>query len=403
MAAMSSVLHPDSYPSPSIVLPSLNEMFPAHMLRDAEIPPSLHNHHPTYPYSSLQVPRSLPVTRLASRGARAPSSGAGSSDGDAEYRDGAEEDGNCGAQGRNRHVCTECGKGFSRPSSLRIHRNTHTGAQPFRCPLPSCGRAFSVNSNMRRHFRCHGTIPRPSVRSSSSSSSTSASTSNAAVPSRSLAHSAENNSFLPPPPASQIPPPQPYPDSQPQPQAYPSPLVLSVRAASGLRPYAFNVQPQAQPPSLPPTELAYPYPYPYPYSNTNMNPYPDAYETPHPGTYPYPGFVYASTSTARAYAYAAEEGEGPGYVQPEYENQGEACAYPPGPLEDGDRHSHAAEAVWDFRPGEGDEGHASDTVWDVHSEDGEGSADESCHAPEPERAQGMAAYSESDVRTRSGS
>ncbi|KAJ7603883.1 hypothetical protein DFH06DRAFT_922888, partial [Mycena polygramma] len=54
-----------------------------------------------------------------------------------------------------RHVCTECGKRFARPSSLNLHINTHTGAQPFRCPLPSCGRTFNVKSNMRRHLRNH--------------------------------------------------------------------------------------------------------------------------------------------------------------------------------------------------------------------------------------------------------
>ncbi|KAJ7652473.1 hypothetical protein DFH06DRAFT_899501, partial [Mycena polygramma] len=54
-----------------------------------------------------------------------------------------------------KHVCPRCGKRFNRPSSLHIHRNTHTGATPFHCPYPSCGRAFNVNSNMRRHFRNH--------------------------------------------------------------------------------------------------------------------------------------------------------------------------------------------------------------------------------------------------------
>ncbi|KAJ7249797.1 hypothetical protein B0H12DRAFT_994028, partial [Mycena haematopus] len=53
------------------------------------------------------------------------------------------------------HVCRTCGKSFNRPSSLKIHLNTHTGAQPYRCPFPSCHRAFSVNSNMRRHWRRH--------------------------------------------------------------------------------------------------------------------------------------------------------------------------------------------------------------------------------------------------------
>ncbi|KAJ6464838.1 hypothetical protein C8R45DRAFT_840071, partial [Mycena sanguinolenta] len=54
-----------------------------------------------------------------------------------------------------KHVCYTCGKSFMRPSSLRIHANTHTGAKPYECPLETCGRAFSVNSNMRRHFRSH--------------------------------------------------------------------------------------------------------------------------------------------------------------------------------------------------------------------------------------------------------
>ncbi|KAF8898079.1 hypothetical protein CPB85DRAFT_1229287 [Mucidula mucida] len=54
-----------------------------------------------------------------------------------------------------KHTCKLCAKKFNRPSSLRIHMNTHTGATPFRCPFPGCGRSFNVNSNMRRHFRNH--------------------------------------------------------------------------------------------------------------------------------------------------------------------------------------------------------------------------------------------------------
>ncbi|KAJ8090669.1 hypothetical protein PM082_018227 [Marasmius tenuissimus] len=54
-----------------------------------------------------------------------------------------------------KHVCPTCSKRFSRPSSLRIHVNTHTGETPFRCPFPGCGREFNVNSNMRRHYRNH--------------------------------------------------------------------------------------------------------------------------------------------------------------------------------------------------------------------------------------------------------
>ncbi|KAF8911423.1 hypothetical protein CPB85DRAFT_1216320 [Mucidula mucida] len=59
--------------------------------------------------------------------------------------------------GSKKHLCTTCNKRFNRPSSLRIHINTHTGATPFRCPFPGCGREFNVNSNMRRHYRNHST------------------------------------------------------------------------------------------------------------------------------------------------------------------------------------------------------------------------------------------------------
>ncbi|KXN88327.1 hypothetical protein AN958_07472 [Leucoagaricus sp. SymC.cos] len=54
-----------------------------------------------------------------------------------------------------KHICPICHKAFNRPSSLKIHYNTHTGATPFRCPWPKCGREFNVNSNMRRHYRNH--------------------------------------------------------------------------------------------------------------------------------------------------------------------------------------------------------------------------------------------------------
>ncbi|KAJ7908514.1 hypothetical protein B0H13DRAFT_2496866 [Mycena leptocephala] len=61
-----------------------------------------------------------------------------------------------------------CGKGFNRPSSLKIHVNKHSGAQPFLCPFPGCGRARNVNSNMRRprRFGLEVTPPLPSCRRS---------------------------------------------------------------------------------------------------------------------------------------------------------------------------------------------------------------------------------------------
>ncbi|EKM54479.1 uncharacterized protein PHACADRAFT_73403, partial [Phanerochaete carnosa HHB-10118-sp] len=59
------------------------------------------------------------------------------------------------ASASGRYECMWCGKGFTRPSSLRIHMNTHTGERPYVCPFEGCGRSFSVQSNMRRHARVH--------------------------------------------------------------------------------------------------------------------------------------------------------------------------------------------------------------------------------------------------------
>ncbi|KAG1734709.1 uncharacterized protein EDB91DRAFT_583787 [Suillus paluster] len=54
-----------------------------------------------------------------------------------------------------KYECDYCGKGFTRPSSLKIHLNSHTGEKPFTCTFEGCGRSFSVLSNMRRHARVH--------------------------------------------------------------------------------------------------------------------------------------------------------------------------------------------------------------------------------------------------------
>ncbi|KAK4517575.1 uncharacterized protein ATC70_000915 [Mucor velutinosus] len=60
-----------------------------------------------------------------------------------------------GGKTENKYSCPYCSKGFSRPSSLRIHTYSHTGERPFECPEAGCSRKFSVQSNMRRHLRVH--------------------------------------------------------------------------------------------------------------------------------------------------------------------------------------------------------------------------------------------------------
>ncbi|KAH7888554.1 hypothetical protein F5I97DRAFT_1925077 [Phlebopus sp. FC_14] len=57
-----------------------------------------------------------------------------------------------------KYECDYCGKGFTRPSSLKIHLNSHTGEKPFACTFEGCGRSFSVLSNMRRHARVHAEV-----------------------------------------------------------------------------------------------------------------------------------------------------------------------------------------------------------------------------------------------------
>ncbi|KAH8107337.1 hypothetical protein DFH11DRAFT_1194224 [Phellopilus nigrolimitatus] len=85
--------------------------------------------------------------------------------GDDDGMDDAEDD--FGTEKR-RHSCSQCGKRFNRPSSLKIHLNTHTGAKPFACPHPGCGRSFNVSSNMRRHYRNHARRSAPAPLPSSS-------------------------------------------------------------------------------------------------------------------------------------------------------------------------------------------------------------------------------------------
>ncbi|KAJ8076799.1 hypothetical protein PM082_001222 [Marasmius tenuissimus] len=62
---------------------------------------------------------------------------------------GAEDQGSS----RFKYECSYCGKGFLRPSALRIHLISHTGDKDYVCPDETCGRRFGVRSNMLRHIR----------------------------------------------------------------------------------------------------------------------------------------------------------------------------------------------------------------------------------------------------------
>ncbi|KAI0344652.1 hypothetical protein BDW22DRAFT_1071258 [Trametopsis cervina] len=122
-----------------------------------------HPNHPAFPaygHPSVMMPRHIDPNALATSGypyaasqplpqlshpPSQPSSGSRGTDSAAERP----------SVQPGRYECDWCGKGFTRPSSLKIHMNTHTGERPYVCPFEGCGRSFSVQSNMRRHSRVH--------------------------------------------------------------------------------------------------------------------------------------------------------------------------------------------------------------------------------------------------------
>lgn len=51
------------------------------------------------------------------------------------------------------HVCRECCRSFSQPNLLAQHQRTHSSGQPHRCP--ECPKSFSHRSKLLRHQRIH--------------------------------------------------------------------------------------------------------------------------------------------------------------------------------------------------------------------------------------------------------
>ncbi|KAK0440892.1 uncharacterized protein EV420DRAFT_1130824 [Desarmillaria tabescens] len=130
----------------NISLPSIHELFPEHMLRvspevrvKGSVPPTRIPSAPicTSPATTQALAPGYPFT---SRGPTVAPHLPSSDEDDDESK---------------KHVCRVCKKRFRRPSSLNIHTNTHTGATPYRCSLPGCGKEFNVKSNMLRHYRSH--------------------------------------------------------------------------------------------------------------------------------------------------------------------------------------------------------------------------------------------------------
>ena len=53
----------------------------------------------------------------------------------------------------DRYICPTCHKNFLQHCHLRIHLRSHMGEKPFHCVHAGCRKAFSVQSNLRRHMR----------------------------------------------------------------------------------------------------------------------------------------------------------------------------------------------------------------------------------------------------------
>lgn len=54
--------------------------------------------------------------------------------------------------------CEWCGKEFGEKNKLVCHVRIHTGEQPFRCNFAGCSRAFTHQTDLRRHVWGHVSI-----------------------------------------------------------------------------------------------------------------------------------------------------------------------------------------------------------------------------------------------------
>ncbi|XP_038658274.1 uncharacterized protein LOC119969128 [Scyliorhinus canicula] len=53
--------------------------------------------------------------------------------------------------GRRKYICTECGVCCKKPSTLKIHLQTHTNIRPYHCKL--CDQSFKTKGNLTKHIK----------------------------------------------------------------------------------------------------------------------------------------------------------------------------------------------------------------------------------------------------------